>query len=385
MGADLLIDVSRLVGRLMRRRLPTGIDRVCLEYVQRFGPVSRAVVQWRGWRRIGSFEDSQRLFGLLVQRDGNFSREVSRLILTGFIPSRAAPDQNQIYLNVGHAGLENPGLDKWLRHSGTRAVYMVHDLIPLTHPEYCRPGEAERHAARMLTVLRTGSGVLANSEFTLRELQAFAAERALTPPRSVAAPLAAASLSTDASTPRPLPFPYFVALGTIEPRKNHWMLLHVWRRLAEELGDRAPHLVLIGQRGWECENVVDMLERCRQLRGLVHEFPACTDDELATYLRDAQALLFPSFAEGYGLPLVESLMLGTPAVVSDLPALREAAGEVPEYLDPLDATGWTQAVRDYALPDHPRRIRQVERLRSFRAPTWESHFSRVDHLLGSLA
>src|SRR5580698_988440 len=96
--------------------------------------------------------------------------------------------------------------------------------------------------------------------------------------------------------------PYFVILGTIEPRKNHWLLLQVWRRLVERLGDRTPRLVVIGQRGWECENAVDMLERCEELRGVVTELPACPDVELTSYLRHARALLFPSFAEGYGMP-----------------------------------------------------------------------------------
>ena len=61
--------------------------------------------------------------------------------------------------------------------------------------------------------------------------------------------------------------PYFVVLGTIEPRKNHNLLFRVWRKLVEDMGDRAPRLVLIGRRGWECENAVDILERSEILRG----------------------------------------------------------------------------------------------------------------------
>lgn len=64
---------------------------------------------------------------------------------------------------------------------------------------------------------------------------------------------------------------YFVVLGTIEPRKNHLLLLQVWRQLIEELGLAAPRLVIIGQRGWECEQVVDLLDRCEVLRGVVLE------------------------------------------------------------------------------------------------------------------
>jgi glycosyltransferase involved in cell wall biosynthesis len=182
----------------------------------------------------------------------------------------------------------------------------VHDLIPLTHPEYCRPGESERHASRMHAVLRSAAGILAISQGTMDQLREHAERQGLPMPPATVALLAPASLQAGADTLRPIAAPYFVMLGTIEPRKNHLMLLQVWRHLAERLGEAAPHLVLIGQRGWECENVVDLLERCPGLRGLVHELPQCGDAQLARYLAHARALLFPSFAEGYGMPLAEA-------------------------------------------------------------------------------
>jgi glycosyltransferase involved in cell wall biosynthesis len=185
------------------------------------------------------------------------------------------------------------------------------------------------------------------------------------------------------STP-PLRHPYFVVVGTIEPRKNHLMLLNMWRELATRLEGGVPHLVVIGQRGWECENVVDMLERCQALKGVVHELNACTDDELARYLGHARALLFPSFSEGYGMPLAESLMVGTPVIANDLPVFRELAGTVPDYVDALDGAGWACAVRDYASPDSPGRAAQLQRMAQYEAPTWTRHFEKVELLLAHL-
>src|SRR5581483_8051415 len=127
--------------------------------------------------------------------------------------------------------------------------------------------------------------------------------------------------------------PYFVCVGTIEPRKNHLLLLNVWRRLAERLGAAAPRLVLVGQRGWENEQVIDMIERSPAVRGLVEERNDLSDAAMAKLLAGALA---PSFGEGYGLPLVEALALGVPALASDIPAFREVAGGVAELLDPLD-------------------------------------------------
>ena len=91
-----------------------------------------------------------------------------------------------------------------------------------------------------------------------------------------------------------------MCLGTIEPRKNHLLLLHLWRELAEALGDAAPKLLLIGRRGWENENILDLLERCPALQGKVMEYAGLPDAAVAGLLPGARALLFPPFAGGFG-------------------------------------------------------------------------------------
>src|ERR1700710_674754 len=94
--------------------------------------------------------------------------------------------------------------------------------------------------------------------------------------------------------------PYFLCVGTIEPRKNHLLLLHLWRRMVALHGNRAPRLLIVGKRGWENENVLDLLDRCPALRGHVIELGTVPDSKLTALLRGAQALLMPSFAEGFG-------------------------------------------------------------------------------------
>ena len=165
-------------------------------------------------------------------------------------------------------------------------------------------------------------------------------------------------------------------LSTIEPRKNHLLLLNIWRRMVETLGpERTPRLAIVGRRGWENENVVDMLERCTSIHGHVHEFSVLSDAGLASLLRRAQALLCPSFAEGFGMPVTEALLSGTPVICSDLPALREAGGDVPDFIDPLDGPAWIRTIMDYSAPDGRMRSRQLERLAGWRAPSWHDHIA----------
>src|SRR5262249_12794230 len=105
------------------------------------------------------------------------------------------------------------------------------------------------------------------------------------------------------------------------------------------------------------------------------------DAEVARLLKGAQALLLPSFAEGFGFPLVEALALGVPVLCSDLAALRENGGGVPEYFDPLDGAAWRAAVLDYSLPISPRRDAQLVRIEGWIPPSWGNHFAAVKELI----
>lgn len=267
-----------------------------------------------------------------------------------------------------------------LRREQARFIPFVHDLIPLDHPEFTRPRSTVLFERKIETVTALASGVLVNSEATASTLAAYMTRRGRNVP--IEALALGAEVKPSAQIHRLATLsshaPYFVALGTIEPRKNHLMLLQVWRRLVEVGGPSAtPRLVLIGRRGWENENVLDLLDRCPSLRGVVMERSRLSDQAMRKVLAGARALLFPSFAEGFGLPVVEALNLGVPVIASDLPALREAGGDAPDYLDPLDSLAWMRAVLDYASPQSQARARQVARLGQWRAPTWEAHLTRA--------
>ncbi len=378
----ILIDVTRLVVRFREGRLPTGVDRVGLAYIRHYRSRSQAVIRWayRSW--ILPKAQSKALFDWLLHPMP--MQQAVRIIALGILLGwRTRRMEGAFLFNTGHSGLEQPAYPAMLQKMGVRPVMLVHDLIPITHPEYCRPNEDIKHTTRMRHMLTISSAIIAISQNTLDRLTEFARIAGLALPPTIAA-LLAPGMAETLPRERPLKEPYFVMLSTIEPRKNHLLILQVWRRLAERMGHAAPRLVVIGQRGWECENVVDLLERCRALKGIVFELSDCTDTELATYLHYTQALLFPSFVEGYGIPLVESLAMGVPVIASDLPVFQEIAADIPDYADPLDGKRWEELILDYLQPDSVFRTAQLARLKTFVSPTWEAHFARVDALLAQL-
>ncbi|MBL0125326.1 MAG: glycosyltransferase family 4 protein, partial [Betaproteobacteria bacterium] len=379
-----LIDITRLIYRRLTNALPTGIDRVGIEYVRHYGAQSRAVLCLGPFSAVLSRADSQGAFRALLAPEAPMTLLAIRLIVTAFLTYWVPHDLKGAFLfNTSHTGLENRYYAWLLRRMGARTIVIVHDLIPITHPEYCRPGEYAAHANRMRCAVAVGAGIVANSAHTLADLQAFCRDKGLACPPAISA-LLAPGLPAIPAGPRPMAAPYFVIVSTIEPRKNHWMLLHLWRHLVATMGTSAPCLVIIGKRGWECENVVDLLERCIPLRGVVIEKSQCSDAELITYLHHARALLFPSFAEGYGLPVTEALSLGVPVIANELPVFRETTDGVPDYADPLDGNRWETLIRDYTQPDSPLRAAQIERMTQFRLTTWPQHFTQVEALLASL-
>ncbi|MBO9581400.1 MAG: glycosyltransferase family 4 protein [Sphingobium sp.] len=384
----ILLDVSRLVWRVWAGKLPTGIDRTCLAYVAHFCGRSQAVVQRGGSTLVLPVGASVRLFDILLAASDDIKLKLTRLLACSFLLRRRSDLSGQIYLNVGHTGLDRPGHGEWIQRTGVLPFYFVHDLIPLTHPEYCRPGEPERHLRRMTSLLRLGSGVIANSRETLDELTAFAGLQPLHMPPGIVAPLGVGGEKREEGKGGRFVLPsqpYFVMLGTIEGRKNHLLVLNIWAQMARRLGSACPLLIVIGQRGWESEQACDMLDRSEAIRGHVVELSRCSDLELAAYMANAQALLFPSFVEGYGLPLVEALAVGTPVIASNLSVFHELAGDIPDYLSPIDGLGWSKAIENYASNGSSMRIAQLARMNNWRPPSWADHFALVDRWLAQFS
>lgn len=385
-GRDYLIDVTRLIWRCWSGRLPTGIDRVCLAYLEHYGARAQAVIQRRGVQLVLSPAASDRLFALILEGGSQFRHGLVKLVPVALASASSTVRRNggapPIYFNIGHTGLDEPALPAWIERNRLRAVFLVHDLIPVTHPEFCRAGEAEKHRARMCNVLRCAAGIIGNSQATLDEFQAFARQEGLALPPFIAAWISGYAIPEQAS-PAAMDRPYFVVVGTIEGRKNHILLFQIWRGLVERMGSVAPRLIVIGQRGWEADHALAMLDRNPIIRGHVRELSCASDAEVARLIAGARALLMPSFAEGFGLPVVEAMQLGTPVICSDLPCFREIAGAIPTYLDPLDGMAWERNILAF-LDDCPERMRQQRLLHAYRGPDWPSHFAAIDPWLEML-
>lgn len=322
-------------------------------------------------------------------RDGAATAERMRIVsmarrlhlsaLTGGARLRAAlraVGKQTTYLVVSHQNLDRPRPIARLKATAhARFVCLIHDLIPLDAPHLTRPRQTARHRKRIAAVAALADAAIANSSATADALRCWLGHRQI--------PIGVAPLGTDLPDgipPPPPGAPYFVCLGTIETRKNHDLLLDVWQRLMAQRGDGAPRLLLIGKRGFGSERFVS---RLAALGDIVVERGELPDRAVTALLRGARALLLPSLAEGFGLPVAEALTLGVPVLCSDLPALRETGSEVPEYLDPQDGASWLHAVLDFTT-DSSRHRAQLARLARWRPPSWSDHFAIAEQTIATL-
>lgn len=390
-----LLDLTRLVSRLGRGPL-TGIDRVELAYLTRFmtdeTPLFGLVRSAAGFllldrhgcadlmalaQGIGLLPPADLLSRLLHRHDPSRAcaetaarklaiARASRLGLRRLL--RHLPKETTYY-NVGHTNLTARGLGA-LVAAGVGVVVMIHDTIPLDHPEFARPDTIASFRRKLAAVASYANLVLHLTNATRAATETQLARLGRVPPGLVA-PLGvevAAPDSRGLPTDLDLSRPYFVALGTIEPRKNHTLLLDVWAQMPAPV----PQLFILGRRGWAA---ADLLARLDHLPpdGPVREVDNLPDGAVAALLAGAVALVAPSRAEGFGLPPVEAATLGTSVIATDLPVTRELLGNNAVYLPPDDIYPWIETIVRRLGNRASQQISQDPPIRL----RWADHFNAV--------
>lgn len=395
MAKHVILDLSRLVSRA-RHHTPSGVDRVEMAYARglraRFGDRLHfaAVHPFGPYGRIRTGK-ALHFLDALERRWENQEGGVERRSLIEVLPSllsllpeRTRGSAGSVYVQASPHHLTRPALVQHiLAREQARFLCLVHDLIPIEYPEYARVNGAKLHSRRIETIAALADGIIVNSGATGESMRPWIERTGRNVEMRVAL-LGTHDIHVQA-TPIAVPGePYFICVGTIEPRKNHLLLLNLWRAMAGRLPqDAIPRLIIVGRRGWENEQVIDMLERCAALQGHVEELNGCSDQRMEALLRGARALLLPSFAEGYGMPVAEALSVGTPVICSDLPALREAGGAVPDFLDPLDGPAWSAHIFDHFRAG-PLHAAQMQRLAQWQPPSWDDHIAIVCEAIDDL-
>lgn len=252
---------------------------------------------------------------------------------------------------------------------GARNLYTIHDLVPLRMP-WATLDNKEYYRRLLQGCIARGDGIVTVSEASRRDiLDAFPnvlPERVTNTYQAVTRPGRMAGAEEAANTLRGAfdlrPGGYFLFFGSIEPKKNVGRLLEAYLASGLELP-----LVIVGARAWKSEGELALLKQRPEGDRRVRQVDYLPTDVLAMLVQGARAVAFPSLYEGFGLPMLEAMALGTPVLTSREGALAEVGGDAALYVDPYDCADIGAGLRRLAGDDalcadlHARGRAQAER------------------------
>jgi glycosyltransferase involved in cell wall biosynthesis len=178
-----------------------------------------------------------------------------------------------------------------------------------------------------------------------------------------------------------LPDRFLLCVGTLEPRKNHLLLFDALESIDPH---RTLPLVIAGGVGWSADGIV---ERARALErsGRVMLLNYVDDQLLPRLYASATAVMYPSWYEGFGLPVLEGLAAGRPVIASDVPAHKEVAGDEAVYVRPDDVVSMARAIIDACEAEEPTNEQIEGRRRQAKRYSWESSGAILAQLLSKVA
>jgi glycosyltransferase involved in cell wall biosynthesis len=273
---------------------------------------------------------------------------------------------------------------------GVRVAVLIYDLIPVRRPEWCDRQHAEAFRIWIDSMLPLSDRILSISRASADEVLDYARLRNLTlrdtihpiPIGTGFAPSRTVDELVPVETPGfsrlPAPGSYVLFVSTIEARKNHALLFRVWRNLLEQMpAEKVPTLVFAGRVGWLVQDLMQQLRNTNFLNGKIVLVEHPNDDELVALYRGCRFTLFPSFYEGWGLPVTESLAFGKPCVISDRTSLPEAGGSLARYFDPEDVADALRVIRATIEDEDGLAAWEARVVREFRRVPWEDSAHEV--------
>ena len=236
------------------------------------------------------------------------------------------------YINLGHLNFGNR-FARDLKANGCAKVSMfIHDVIPLDHPEYQTNAAVSEFRRFIETTKNYATEIWVNSDYTKTRV----AEHL-----GLNLPIEVYRLGVDPPQEKPhsndlsAPEPYFLAVGTIEPRKNIGLLIDIWENLKDP-----PKLIIAGRRGWNSSVVLNRLDELSEKTKWLEYRDDLKDDQLELLYQRAQAVLLPSFVEGFGLPGLEAQAHGVPLICSDISVFKELFSGYADFVDPYSKSEW---------------------------------------------
>lgn len=264
---------------------------------------------------------------------------------------------------------------------GVRIVQISHDMLPIVTPQFA--GHATDSLAQYNSrIMPIASLVLAVSESTKRDVISWLQSKGLhVPPVEVfrlgedftaAAPTVPSDVRFEAADLRG--GDYLLCVGTIEARKNHALLYYTYK-LAKARGVELPKLLIVGRRGWKTDDIYEYAQLDPEVKDSLIFMHDVSDEELSWLYENCLFTIYPSFYEGWGMPIAESIMRGAPCLASSTSSMIEVAPGFADYFTPSSTdellNGIIGMLRPGALEEKRKHIK------GYRSTSWDDSFNQV--------
>ncbi|MCB0565061.1 MAG: glycosyltransferase family 4 protein [Phaeodactylibacter sp.] len=254
-----------------------------------------------------------------------------------------------------------------------RRITVIHDLTPLLFPQYHRWHSQLLQRLMLRRILKKAHLILAVSQNTAHDL---ASHFPFTEPKTVVVPPGRDPFFRPAPSKAVLKkwridAPYFLFVGTIEPRKNLLLLLRAYRQFREQYKERVL-LLIVGGKGWKYRVFYDELAQ-HPYRQDIHLTGYVDKQDLPAFYTHALALVYPSLYEGFGLPVLEAMACGAVVICSSRSSLPEVGGTAALYFGPEDEAGLLrnmQAIVQNELLAEEKKALSLQQAAAF---SWESY------------
>lgn len=286
--------------------------------------------------------------------------------------------KNDVYITMGldwdYDGKMKALYEKKNKHT-IKVIVMCYDIISILFPQYTPKGFSQIFTRYMVDAMWCADHVFCISKKTKEDIAQFCNDLFINAPTfevirlgsSIKKP-SSAIIPSNATFLDEKKFVLFVS--SIEGRKNHMLLYYVWSYLAEKYTD-IPNLVFVGMKGWLVDDLLYSINANPELKDKINLLHGVSDEELMWLYQNCLFTVFPSFYEGWGLPVAESLSYGKFCICSDRGSLPEVGADLVEYLDPYDTTAWSKRIKE--LSDDVSLIsqRESEILKRYNIYSWE--------------
>lgn len=268
------------------------------------------------------------------------------------------------------------------------AVY-IYDVIPITDPQFCHEYTIYNFMDYIGAYLQYADILIASAQSTLDEIDKLSLKLGLQPITGFVSWLGSDFNNKETQQEYDIPEnvkevaknKYVLSVGTIEPRKNHAFLLDAFE---QSLFSKGINLVFAGKVGWNVEQFEERMKNSPYYNKQFFHFTGLNDASIDYLYRHAFVLGFPTFNEGFGLPMIEALERGVPVMATRRPVLQEVGRDFCEYFDPHDPQEFIDKVIYYF--DHPEEYDNWKtKISTFVPFTWKETSDRIIDALDSLS